>query len=141
MITSHGTDIFYQLLFLCNRKEFNKKLANRYRNRLYPPPPPPSNIGVYQVNHELICFQNHDVEEGVKWEKYEYQGGISRDSKGRLYGEEGHGGKKYKNKEGDVRLCPVITMILKYVSQNGVALPNNRDGNYPLCNFLATPFL
>ena len=30
-------------------------------------------------------------------------------------------------------------MIIKYLSQHGVAVTSNRDGDYPLCNFLETP--
>ena len=32
-------------------------------------------------------------------------------------------------------------MIDLYIIQNGVAVPNNIGGNYPLSNFLANPFL
>ena len=32
-------------------------------------------------------------------------------------------------------------MILKYVIQHGVVVPNNRYGHYPLCKLLATPYL
>ena len=38
-------------------------------------------------------------------------------------------------------MCTGIKIILKDASQHGVVVPNNRYGHYPLCKFLANPFI
>ena len=60
------------------------------------------------------------------------QGGDFCHSKGRIYWQEDEVGKNQKDEEGSGWM---------YVSQNGVALSNNRGVHYLVCNFLETPFL
>ena len=84
---------------------------------------------------------NYEGEEGEKSGKYEYWGGVLLDSEGQRYGREDQVGKNKKNVVGAGVLCPGIIMIIKYVSQHGVSVTNNRGGNSHLLKFLDTTFL
>ena len=92
-ITSQNPGIFCWLIFLVGidfqtKKQFNSAVDTFYCN-CYPPPP--------QLNHEITCYHNYEVDEGEEAYQYKDWVGVFLEVKGRRDGEEDKGGKNQED--------------------------------------------